>query len=79
MKAIHKNKDNCDRKSAEKNVELYERQNCPKSDLYGSTQVGSPYKSGLESDMYTVQARSKICPCVPPRTRACSPSENGFT
>ena len=25
--------------------------------------------SGREPDMYTVQARSKICPCVPPRTR----------
>ena len=25
--------------------------------------------SGSESDKYTVQARSKICPCVPPRTR----------
>ena len=24
-----------------------------------------PNFSGLESDMYTVQARSKICPCVP--------------
>ena len=29
-----------------------------------------PDLSGSESDMYThtVQARSKICPCVPPRT-----------
>ena len=27
-----------------------------------------PDLSGLESDMYTVQARSKICPCVPPCT-----------
>ena len=58
MKAIHTNKYNCDRKSAEKNVfifmyfiRLYERQNCPESDLYGSTQVESPI----------CRARSQIC------------------
>ena len=28
-----------------------------------------PDLSGSESDMYTVQAQSKICPCVPPCTR----------
>ena len=47
-KAIHTNKDNCDRKSAEKKclssyfIRLYERQNCSESDLFGSTQVESP-------------------------------------
>ena len=56
-KAIHKKKDTCDRKSAERKVKrlyfirLYERQNCPESDLYGSTQVESPI----------CQARSQIC------------------
>jgi len=29
-----------------------------------------PYLSGSGSDMYTLYARNKICPCVPPRTRA---------
>ena len=28
-----------------------------------------PNLSGSESNMYTVHARSKICPCVPPHTR----------
>ena len=28
-----------------------------------------PNLSSSESDMYTVNARRKICPCVPPRTR----------
>ena len=28
-----------------------------------------PNLSGSESDMYTVHARSKICPSMPPRTR----------
>ena len=28
-----------------------------------------PNLFGSESDMYTVQARSKICPCVPPCTQ----------
>ena len=48
---------------------LYERQNCLESDLYGSTQVESHICRAM-SDMYTVYARSKNCPCVPPRTRA---------
>ena len=70
-KAIHKIKKNCDRKSPEKMFNLYD---CMKdkivreSDLYGSTQV-EPNLSGTESDMYTVHARSKLCPCVKPRTR----------
>ena len=35
--------------------------------MYGSTQV-EPNLLGSKSDIYTVYAWSKICPCVPPRT-----------
>ena len=34
----------------------------------GFIRLDSGREPGLESDMYTVQARSKICPCVPPCT-----------
>ena len=70
-KAIHTNKDNCDRKSADKNVHiLYD---CMKDKIIQSrVRLDSgrePNLSGSESDMYTVHVRSKICPCVPPCTR----------
>ena len=55
-KALHKNKDNCDRKSAKKNVKfvfytIVLKTNCPESDLYGSTKVESPI----------CRVRSQIC------------------
>ena len=73
-KTIHK--DNCDRKSAEKKclssyfIGLYGRQNCPESNEFVRLDSGrEPNLLGSESDMYTVHAWSKICPCMPPRTR----------
>ena len=42
------------------------------------TKVREPHLSGSESDMYTVHVRSKICPCVPPRTREVSDKQPGF-
>jgi hypothetical protein len=55
-KAIHKNKDNWSKIGWKKClssyfIRLYERQNCPESDLYGSTQVES----------LICRARSQIC------------------
>ena len=73
-KAIHTNKDNCDRKSAAKMFKflfymIVCKTKLSKVEFVWLDSGREPNLSGSESDMSTVHARSKICPCVPPSTR----------